>query len=112
MLLGFSGDFLEDWVEDRVAGRGVVEQDERVWVGVEAGHERELGDGGAGEGAVQGPAGDLVEEAALLVEQHEDEVFGEAEGSLVVAVSAVAVVIGTSRRNSLGRGCSILHTPA
>ena len=71
-LLGFVGDLLEARVEDRVAGGGLVEEDEGVHVGVDAADQGEFREHGADDGAVQVPAGYLAKVATLLVEEHED----------------------------------------
>ena len=41
--------------------------------------ERELGESGADHGAVQIPAGHLVEIAGLLVEEHQNELLGQVQ---------------------------------
>ena len=74
------GDFFEDGVEVGVAGLVGVDKEEGVLVSVDAEPEREIGEDGAGDGAVQVPAGHLVEIAALLVEEHEDELLGQSQG--------------------------------
>ena len=76
---GLFGYALQDGVEGGVAGFGVVHEEEGFFVGVNASDEGEFGERGADDGAVQVPAGDLVEVAALLVEEHEDELFGQGE---------------------------------
>ena len=76
---GGVGDLAEHGVDQRVAGGRLVEEVERVDVGVDASLEGELGEDGADDGAVQVPPGDLVEVAALLVEEHQDELFGQAQ---------------------------------
>ena len=72
-----SGDFGQDRVQQRIAGRHVIEQDQRVHVGVDPADQREFGQGRADHRAIQIPAGHLVEIARLLIEQGEDQLLGQ-----------------------------------
>ena len=72
------GDFLEKGIENGVAGFRRVDEVERIEIRVDARKERELRQHRAGDGAVQIPAGNLVEIAVLLVEEHQDELLGQA----------------------------------
>ena len=73
----FAGDFLQNWVQCRVARFRPVHKVQCFHIRVDSRHERKLREDGADEGAVQVPAGYLVEVAALFVEERQDEFFGQ-----------------------------------
>ena len=76
-LNGFVGNFLQQRVQCGIAGLRSVQQDQRLHVRVDAGQEREFGKRGAGDGALQSPAGNLVEISGLVVEEHQNELVGQ-----------------------------------
>ena len=75
----FVGDLRENRVEHGIAGLRRVDEDQRIEVRVDAPEQRELRQHRAGDGAVQIPAGNLVEIAVLLVEEHQNELLGQAQ---------------------------------
>ena len=77
--LDWSGcDFLQYGVQDWVARFCRVHKEQRFHIRVDAGFEGQLCKYGANHGAVQRPAWHLVEVSVLLVEEHQDELFGQA----------------------------------
>ena len=76
----FVCDLLQDGVQGRVAGLCPVHEEQGLHIRVDAAHEREFCEHGAGDGAVQVPARHLVKVTTLLVEEHEDELFGQTQG--------------------------------
>ena len=75
----FVRDLLQNGIEGGIAGFRRVQQMQRIQIRVDARLEGELREHRADDGAVQIPARDLVEIAVLLVEQHQDELFGQAQ---------------------------------
>ena len=78
-LIRLGRDPVEDRVERGIAGSGPVQEDQGLHVGVDASHERQLGEGRADDGTVQVPARNLAEVAALLVEECQDEFVDQAQ---------------------------------
>ena len=79
VLARFARDLLQDGVQGRVARFCPVDDEQALDICVDAAHEGEFREYGAGDGAVQVPAGNLVKVTALLVEEHQDELFRQAE---------------------------------
>ena len=73
----FAYDFLQNWVQCRVARFRPAHKVQCFRIRVDSRHERKLREDGADDGAVQVPAGYLVEVAALFVEERQDEFFGQ-----------------------------------
>ena len=73
------GDLLQDGIELGIAGFRRVRQEQRIEIRVDAPEQRELRERCADHRTVQVPAGHLVEIARLLVEQHQDELFRQAQ---------------------------------
>ena len=75
-------DFLEDRVGGGIARRRPVQQGERLEIRVDARAKGELRQHRAGHGAVQVPAGHLVEIAGLPVEEHQDKLLRQVQGRI------------------------------
>ena len=78
-LNGLLRDLHENGVQDGVARFRSVDEDERIEIRVDARLQDKLRQHRSDDGAVQVPAGNLVEVSVLLVEEHQDEFFGQAE---------------------------------
>ena len=79
VMIRLARDFRENGIEVGVAGRGPVHEVQRLQVGIYAPDERKFREHGADHGAIQLPAVNLVKVAGLLVQKHQEQLFGQRE---------------------------------
>ena len=73
----FASDFLQNGIQSRVARFRPIHKVQGFHIRVDSRQQRQLREYGTDDGAVQVPAGYLVEVAALFVEERQDEFFGQ-----------------------------------
>ena len=76
---GGGGDFGQDRVDDVVVHRGRVDEDEARRVGVNAAGAFQVHQDGAGEGVVEGAVGDRHPDAAVLVQEQDEQFLGKVQ---------------------------------